>query len=108
MADSPEKPIGPCQKFFPLGCLMALASAFRTGAFYRAGQIHFSGILQLVGAVAIGYVICVVADGWIFSQRRPKKARLPNTAGKMPHGSSDGDVASSSRDTITEKPANTQ
>lgn len=73
MTDLPEKSIGPCQKFFPLGCLMALASSLRTGAFYRDGQVQVWGILQVAGAMAIGYVICLVADEWLFPQRPSKK-----------------------------------
>lgn len=105
MTDSAEKPIGPCQKFFPIGCLMALASAFRTGAFYRAGQIQFSGVLQIVGAIAVGYVICIVADEWLFLQRRPKKGRRPNPAGKPTRVSSNSDAPDFSRDTNGAKAA---
>lgn len=70
MTDSPEKPIGPCLKFFPLGCLMALANAIRTGAFYRAGEIRFFGMLQFVVAIAVGFLVCLLADSFLFSTRR--------------------------------------
>lgn len=72
MTTAPEKLYGPCQKFFPLGCLMALGSAARAGNLYRNGQIHFSGIFQLLGAMVVGYVICVAADKLVISRQIPR------------------------------------
>jgi hypothetical protein len=66
MAIFATKPSGPCTKGFPIGCLVVLAAAGRTGAFTRGGNPG-EVVLGLLVLAAVAYVICRAIDAQFFA-----------------------------------------
>lgn len=65
MALFPTKASGPCTKGFPIGCLVVLAAAGRTGAFTRDSNMS-AVLIGFMVFITIAYVICHALDAIVF------------------------------------------